>query len=165
MSKFYYQPKKDLLGLAIGVCLAIIGFFALRAICAWMLGSIHADATDVLVAVWVQRIYWIITGICVVSSVLSIYAKTFSVLLVGNSEVITKWGWISKNTSTLPSRKIRSCSKHQSVLQRLCDTMTISITTSGDTSEVYFSNIDAREGQKAYERISRLAHSSARFDE
>ena len=64
-------------------------------------------------------------------------------------------GYFRLYQTCIPANKIRSCTKSSGVLQRICGTMNISITTTGDSAEIYFWCID--NGDEAYELISQIA--------
>lgn len=74
-------------------------------------------------------------------------------LIVGVDEIIFKSGWITKQKRTVPTNKIRTCSKTSGVLQRMCNTMTICITSSGDTAEISFWNLATTIERLAESRV------------
>ncbi|MDR0979938.1 MAG: PH domain-containing protein [Candidatus Nomurabacteria bacterium] len=156
MSKYYYRSKRDIVGLLIGITCWIVGGFAFYGTVygfAQLAGEklSSSDTTFALVS------YSIMAFIGIAISVIAIYARTFSVLLIGQDKIIHKYGWLTKNERVIPAHRIRTCSKHQGVLGRLCDSIDISITTSGDSSEIYFRCINATTGDNAYVQICKMA--------
>jgi len=85
----------------------------------------------------------------------TIFVNSFNRMTVTKDEIIFRTGWATQKTKSVPTSKIRYCSKTSGVFQRLCGTMTIGITASGDAAEITFVNIE--NGEEAYKLISQLA--------
>lgn len=87
-------------------------------------------------------------------SVISTKLGKYKKLTIKSDEIIYTSGWVTKKTTRIPIDLVKSCTKKIGMLQRICDTMDISITTSGDGPEIYFENIT--QGEEAYQLIRDL---------
>ena len=85
--------------------------------------------------------------ICVISTGVEHFC---SVLIIENDQIIYKTGWLTKKTTIIPSKKIRSCSIRKSFMQRLCGLGDISVTTAGDTAEIIFASLEDADEACAY---------------
>jgi len=135
---FYYNASPDI------VLLIILGFIVIVA----------------LFVIWafigaISLFYVVPACIPIVSFLMNIYAKSSKRMTVTKDEIIFKSGTLTQRTQSVPTSKIRYCSKTSGVIQRLFGTMTIGITASGDSAEITFENI--KNGDEAYELISQLA--------
>ncbi|MGN1301026.1 MAG: PH domain-containing protein [Clostridia bacterium] len=104
---------------------------------------------------FVLYLYIVVEILFIIHDIYNIFCSTFSLLTISRDEITYIRGWLNKKTTTIPSNKIRTCSKRSSILQRACGTMNISITTAGDHSEIIFYDIE--NGDIAYELICKLA--------
>lgn len=149
---FSYKASRDIISTLIGSTIAFIGLFVIKAVLARLL----CDNPDVekIIALF-NWIYVDIVALFIISCWISIYSKTYSHLSIKTREIVYSSGWLSKNTTSIPVHKIRSCSKKSGPLQRACNTMDISITTAGDDAEIRFHNIN--NGQIAYQMLCKIA--------
>ncbi len=153
--KFYYKASRDLISGAIGTVLTIVGFFILKA----LLGLLEEwDERIRTINTFCICIYIIIAVPLVLGYFVSTYIKTYSVLIISKEEIIEKGGWLTKYETNIPAYKIKSCSKSSGVIQRLCNTMDIAITTAGDMAEIKFHNIE--KGEEAYNILVQLARAN-----
>ncbi len=150
--KFYYGATRDLISVAIGTVLTIVGFFIMKTLLSLLE---EGDARIKLIKIVCIVSYLIIAIPCIIGCLVSTYIKTYSILVINPNEIVYNYGWMTKKTVTIPACKIRSCSKSIGILQTRCGTMDISITTAGDSSEIHFSNI--KNGEVAYQVISQMA--------
>lgn len=90
----------------------------------------------------------------IIGRCISIEVNKYKKLTISEAEVTYSYGWLTKKTKTIPISKVRSCSKSSGILQRLCGTMDLGITTAGDVEEIYFCNIE--KGEEAYKMISKI---------
>lgn len=149
---FYYNASRDILGAFIGGFLFLIIFFLLIK----PLPSVPYSESDMeTLLIILKWTYIICMFLWVPFSFLTIFSMRFSSLFIGTDEIVHRKGWLSKQTTSIPACKIRSCSKHSGILQRFCHTMDLSITTAGDSTEIFFSNIS--DGDRAFQMISDLA--------
>ena len=146
MRNFRYKPSLDVATTLIGSFIALIIFVVMRFI-------IASDPLKVFSILFAAAAIIFIIFRC-----LDIYGNTFRRLSIGTNEIIYNTGWLTKKTISIPAHKIRSCSKSSGVLQRACGTMDISVTTSGDSAEICFINIE--HGEEAYSLLSRLAQNN-----
>lgn len=146
--KFRYTATRDKCAIVIGSVIAAVILVVLCIIC-------NAVGVPLGVITIGTIAYIVIELFVIMCNFLSIYGKTFSVLIIRKDEIVSSHGWLTKGTTTIPAHKIRSCHKCSTWLQRKCKTMDIGITTAGDGAEIYFCNIEASE--KAYKLISQMA--------
>ena len=150
MRRDYFQPVRRIVSLLLNSAAWVAVFFVLRAI-------LPAYEESALLLTWFAVVYWLLVVMGTVLAALNLYARTFAVLTVDDKEVVYQWGWISRHVKTVPARKIRACTCHQTWMQRLFGVVSISITTSGDVSEIYFSDMGTDSGADAYRKINQLA--------
>lgn len=137
--RFHYKPTREIVNALASLFIYFLFYLGLRA----LLTHLHEgdDGFDILL--FILWALWLFCAIIIaIDKFLSIYIHTHRLLEIGEDEITYSWGWISKHRTTIRARDIRSCSKHASVLQRLCGTMSLSIVTAGDTAEIYFSDIE-----------------------
>lgn len=150
IKKFYYKASRDII---VSSIFSIIYFLFISSI----LNS--GLLVDKVLNVEIIKLLCICSVIfIIVIFILCIYSNTFNCLIIKPNEIIYKTGWISKKTISIPSNKIRSCSKSSGILQRACRTSSISITTAGDSSEIIFYNIE--NGETAYQMICQLSQNN-----
>lgn len=103
-------------------------------------------------------------GACLVVSleVCAIFIYKHQHLIITNDEIVYEYGFINKKTKVIPISRIRSCNKNCGPIQRRCGSMDLSITTAGDTAEIYFCDIE--NGEEAFKSIRRLAQKSPTMD-
>ncbi|MCL2095263.1 PH domain-containing protein [Candidatus Saccharibacteria bacterium] len=158
MKKFYYCTARAAWRLILATLISAIMLLPINA----ALGMLPAggDTSIDFIIYWTPRVYAAMAALCIALEALSIYARTYASLSISDSEVVFRRGWLSKSTTTIPARKIRSCSTHQTILQRICRTMSLCITTSGDGAEIYFVDVDYSGGRRAYKLLNQLAEAS-----
>lgn len=150
---FNYKATRDIISTTIGSVLALIGFFIMNAI---FNSGILDDVSDSQIGIPICKwLYFFSMLLIITCCVFSIYAHTFTRLVIRPNEIVYRTGWISKKTVSIPSNKIRSCSKSCGILQHACDTMTIAITTAGDSAEIRFCNLE--NGEEAFQIICEIA--------
>ena len=146
---FRYKPSLDIITTLIWGIVALAGFVGMSVVMTFILPA-YLNILHV--------IYAIIAVIIILVRFLEIYSYTFRRLSISTNEIIYNTGWLTKHTTSIPANKIRSCSKSSGVLQRACQTMDISVTTSGDSEEICFCNIE--NGEEAYALLSHLAQNA-----
>ena len=152
---FSYKASRDIFGVVIGSLFAAIGFLAMYLILGSFLLNFF-EVSDVLEALEIVKwMYIVIAIICIVCDTLYIVSHTFYSMEIKEKEIVYHQGWFSKSTTSIPAHKIRSCTKTSGPLQRFFGTMTIKITTAGDSAEIYFANIG--NGEVAYQMLCEMA--------
>lgn len=155
---FHYKASRDIISVLINFFFMVVCLFIVKSL---LRDYLEDDLDDSKVLVSTFLIVLIATTIIIViGKVVNIYCSKFSIMTISQDEIIYCCGWLTKTTTTIPSNKIRTCSKSSSVLQRVCGTMDISIKTTGDGSEIYFCNIE--DGEEAYQLISQIAKRNER---
>ena len=174
MKKFYYNPKPDCIRLCFSVIPWIVRFIVTDTIIIWFYRAITSDVISgkPIGDIWSDIFFvppsfplWIIIPFCglfaffTVREVFNIYRKTFFTLSIDEKEVVcTLENWpFSSYKKTIAAQKIRSCTQHQDWIQKLCNTMNISITTSGDRAEICFEDIISSQAREAHMKIDKLA--------
>lgn len=153
---FKYKASRDIATMFISIFIALVGYFILK----FLLKCGEGDPEVQMLSEIFKVAY--LPGMLLVVLIwgLVIYANTFCCLTIGNEEITYRSGWLNKKTVSIPAAKIRSCSIESGILQRLCGTATIAITTAGDASEIKFYNI--MNGKQAFKFISQLAKKNER---
>jgi len=136
---FRYNSLPDIISVIIWGFVVIVAFFIVNA----FFGGIPS------------LVFVLAACIPIVSFLINIYVKSAIRMTVTKDEIIFRSGTLTQRTQSIPTNKIRYCSKTSGVLQRLFDTMTIGINTAGDSAEITFENI--KNGDEAYELISQFA--------
>lgn len=159
-STFYYKALRDIISTVIGIFFAIVVFFIIRyalppGLCL-LDKTLSAEDNDIHGLINFFTVLYLIFVIpWITGCIASIYSNTYRKLFISQDEIVYSHGMFKKTTISIPSNKIRTCSKYSTVLQRVCNTMTISITTAGDSDEIRFENIG--NGEEAYRLIRQMA--------
>lgn len=155
---FHYKALRDIISTCIGSFFTLICFLIMNAI---FNSGLLDEVADAQVGMLLLKWLYIFGAITIITiCILSIYTNTFSCLIIKPNEILYQTGWLSKKTTSIPSNKIRSCSKSSGILQRACGTMSISITTAGDSAEIHFNNLE--NGEAAYQLICQLSRQNER---
>lgn len=155
---FGYKASRDIIMAFVEIAILFLGWLVVKEAFIWIEKNLfNANEYEIKIAIRYTKWFWfgfyIITVIR--DTIMEIINHCFSSLSIDKKEIIYNYGWLNKKTTTIPANKIRSCTKSSGVLQRICGTMNISITTTGDSAEIYFWCID--DGDEAYELISQIA--------
>ena len=151
-TNFKYKPTRDIIGMLTSIAVLI---FLLAGINVFFMALVAEDPSFATMARWSTIIYLVFSVWFALYDLVDIFSKTHNCLTISCDAVVYKKGWLSQTEITIPAHKIRSCSKSISWMQKLCGSMDISITTAGDSDEIYFRNI--ADGDEAYRMISELA--------
>ena len=153
--KFNYNPKRDIVAMFIGIVFAIIGFFILWALMTWLISTLEPRPNEIpmyeRIKIGVLVILAIIYALYCIYKFIGIFGNTHQELTVNFDRITYSYNWLSESEKSVPASKVKSCSKYATLLQRMCGTMDITVTTAGDDVEIYFKNID--NGDEAYRRI------------
>lgn len=156
---FYYKPFRDVLANIFGSVIAVIVFFAIKALLHQLQPlSFMTDSDRRSLIMCTPLLKWSCIAVfcfCVISNSFYILRNTYKRLIIKTNEIVYVEGWIIKRTETIAAHQIRSCTKEDGPLQRLCHSMDITITTAGDIPEIYFKNI--KDGEDAYEELCKIA--------
>ncbi|MBR3614100.1 MAG: PH domain-containing protein [Clostridia bacterium] len=154
-TSFSYKPTRDIISLIIGLIWKIIFVVVMNAFFLTMVEEMSDVPGIATIAQWGNFFIIALTVSFFVGDLVNIYSQTHTRLIINSNEIVYKTGWLNKSVTTIPAYKIRSCTKRSGWLQRLCGSMNISVTTAGDSDEIYFYNI--ANGDEAYRLISELA--------
>lgn len=146
--KFDYKPTRDLVGVAIQLAVWLVGFILVRTIL-WNMDLVGKSSLSLF-----SRIYLAIAFVCIVVTLANIYSCTFNRITFNGKELTYTTGLFSVTTIYIPVKRIQTCTKSIGFIQRLCGTMDISITVTGERDEIVFNNIG--KGEDAYKLITEL---------
>ena len=153
--KFGYNASRDIMMMIILFAFMFLGWHLLKGELVSIDAQDFIEHTDIYKWLWFGSLTFLI-----IFQLLEIANRSCSCLIIAQNEVIYKYGWIQKTTTSIPVNKIRVCTKKSGILQRIYNTMNVSITVSGDLTEITFHNID--HGDEAYELISQIARENCK---
>lgn len=136
---YCYTAKRDIISECIGLFFTVIGYQILDLIL--LLTEDSTSHAAQLSCKFVKIVYIVLFAIIHICMIIGIQISKKQKLEIGSREVIYRYGWLTRNTKTIAANKIRSCEKSATILQRICGTMNIYITTAGDQREIGFHNI------------------------
>ncbi len=156
---FYYKARRDIISTILWVIVLVVFFFIFKGMGNFAirkeLEAGHSVEVDRQLLSVVYKMYIGFILVCILSSAITIFVRTHSKLTINQNEIIYRTGWLTKRTTIIPANKIRTCAKSCGLLQMICETQTVSITTAGDQAEITFANIE--NGEEAFNFISKLS--------
>ena len=104
--KFRYTATRDKYAVVIGSVIAAVILVVLCIIC-------NAVGVPLGVITIGTIAYIVIELFVIMCNFLSIYGKTFSVLIIRKDEIVSSHGWLTKGTTTIPATSVaRGCNEN-----------------------------------------------------
>lgn len=144
---YVYSPERDKAMLVINCVIDTVLFYGILFIA-------ERFTNTTLRSGYVQAIYWLLFGVCIVGAIASICCKTKNCLRITDSAINYRYGMLQQHEVILPISEVRSCKNNASSLQKRYGSSTLSIFAAGEVGKIRFEDI--RDGEEACRIIKDL---------
>lgn len=156
-TRYYYTEKRAVIAEVIGLILTILGIFIVRVLMNWCEQFVLPNEIEAWekVSRMVPGVYLFVMVLYHIHEIISIYLrKRCTCLIIRRDEIVFCRGFFTRRNTTIPVNRIKDCSTESGILQQICGTMTLLLTTAGDQREICF--VDIKNGEEAEKLINKL---------